>query len=72
MIPELEGITKEQPGLVEIRSVGSWVIHYCYNCSTNTHAVHREYGAAMVLINTKIVVSTMSSIKSNDNFNLCI
>ena len=56
-VSELEGITKEQPGLVEIRNVGSWVIHRCYNCSVYTHAVHREYGAALVLINSDLVVS---------------
>ncbi|KAF3423136.1 hypothetical protein E2986_00660 [Frieseomelitta varia] len=56
-VPELEGITKEQPGLMEIRNVGSWVIHRCYNCSMYTHAVHRDYGAALVLINTEIVIS---------------
>lgn len=43
--------------MVEIRNVGSWVIHRCYNCSIYTHAVHRDYGAALVLINTDIVVS---------------
>jgi len=56
-IPELETITKEQPGLVEIKNVGSWIIHRCYNCSIYTHAVHREFGAALVLINSNIVVS---------------
>lgn len=43
--------------MVEIRNIGSWVIHRCYNCSIYTHAVHRDYGAALVLINTDIVVS---------------
>lgn len=57
-VPGLETITKEQPGLVEIKNVGSWITHRCYNCSMYTHAVHREYGAALVLINSNIVVST--------------
>lgn len=56
-VPELETITKEQPGLVEIRNVGSWIIHRCYNCSMYTHAVHKEFGAALVLINSNIIVS---------------
>lgn len=56
-IPELETITKEQPGLVEIRNVGSWIIHRCNNCSMYTHAVHREFGAALVLVNSNIAVS---------------
>ncbi|XP_012243618.1 proline-rich Akt substrate 40 kDa [Bombus vancouverensis nearcticus] len=69
-IPELEGITKEQPGLVEIRNVGSWVIHRCYNCSIYTHAVHRDYGAALVLINTDIVTSPeeINKLRSNPDY----
>ncbi|XP_043269197.1 uncharacterized protein PRAS40 [Venturia canescens] len=57
-VTELEGITKEQSGLVEVRNVGSWIIHYCYNCSIYTHAVHREHGAALVLINTNMIMSS--------------
>ncbi|XP_043262952.1 uncharacterized protein LOC122403478 [Colletes gigas] len=66
-ISELDGITKEQPGLVEIRNVGSWVIHRCYNCSMYTHAIHKDYGAALVLINSDIVTSTeeINILKSN-------
>lgn len=66
-VPELEGITKEQPGLVEIKNVGSWIIHRCYNCTMYTHAVHRDYGAALVLINTNIVTSSkeIEKLKSN-------
>lgn len=56
-VPELEKITKEQPGLMEKRNVGSWIVHRCCNCSMYTHAVHREYGAALVLINNNILVS---------------
>lgn len=69
-VTELEGITKEQPGLVEIRNVGSWVIHRCYNCSMYTHAVHRDYGAALVLINTDIVTSSeeIDKLKSNPDY----
>ncbi|XP_029040092.1 uncharacterized protein LOC114874712 [Osmia bicornis bicornis] len=69
-ISELEGITKEQPGLVEIRNVGSWVIHRCYNCSMYTHAVHRDYGAALVLINTDIVTSPeeINKLRSNPDY----
>ncbi|CAL7945062.1 unnamed protein product [Xylocopa violacea] len=69
-VSELEGITKEQPGLVEIRSIGSWVIHRCYNCLMYTHAVHREYGAALVLINTDIVTSSeeIDKLKSNPDY----
>lgn len=54
----MEVITKEQQGLVEIRNVGTWIIHRCLNCSIYTHAVHREYGAALVLININMIVST--------------
>jgi len=68
-IPELETITKEQPGLVEIRNVGSWIIHRCYNCSMYTHAVHREYGAALVLVNSNIAVSFKSEHKKVFGYN---
>lgn len=69
-VPELETITKEQPGLVEIRNIGSWIIHRCYNCSIYTHAVHREYGAALVLINSNIVLSPeeINKLKSNPDY----
>ncbi|CAK9825168.1 hypothetical protein ANTRET_LOCUS3233 [Anthophora retusa] len=69
-VSELDGITKEQPGLVEIRNVGSWVIHRCYNCSMYTHAVHRDYGAALVLINTDIVTSPeeINKLRSNPDY----
>lgn len=69
-VPELETITKEQPGLVEIRNVGSWIIHRCYNCSMYTHAVHREHGAALVLINSNITLSPeeISKLRSNPDY----
>ncbi|XP_014480457.1 PREDICTED: uncharacterized protein LOC106747449 isoform X1 [Dinoponera quadriceps] len=69
-VPGLETITKEQPGLVDIKNVGSWIIHRCYNCSMYTHAVHREYGAALVLINSNIVLSSeeINKLKSNPDY----
>ncbi|XP_011867724.1 PREDICTED: uncharacterized protein LOC105561938 [Vollenhovia emeryi] len=69
-VPELETITKQQPGLMEIRNVGSWIIHRCYNCSMYTHAVHREYGAALVLINNDILLSPeeINKLKSNPDY----
>lgn len=69
-VPELETITKEQPGLVEIRNVGSWIIHRCYNCSMYTHAVHKEFGAALVLINSNIISSPdeINKLKSNPDY----
>ncbi|XP_032687284.1 uncharacterized protein LOC116851708 isoform X2 [Odontomachus brunneus] len=69
-VPGLETITKEQPGLVEIKNVGSWIIHRCYNCSMYTHAVHREYGAALVLINSNIVLLSeeINKLKSNPDY----
>ncbi|KAK2579823.1 hypothetical protein KPH14_007509 [Odynerus spinipes] len=69
-ITDLEGITKEQQGLVEIRNVGTWIIHRCINCSVYTHAIHREYGAALVLINTNIVTSPeeIERLKSNIDY----
>lgn len=69
-ITDLEGITKEQQGLVEVRNVGTWIIHRCINCSVYTHAIHREYGAALVLINTNIVTSSedIDRLKSNIDY----
>lgn len=69
-IPELETITKEQPGLVEIRNVGSWIIHRCNNCSMYTHAVHREFGAALVLVNSNIALCSeeIDRLRSNPDY----
>lgn len=69
-VPELEKITKEQPGLMEKRNVGSWIVHRCCNCSMYTHAVHREYGAALVLINNNILLSPeeINQLKSNPDY----
>ncbi|KAL0125431.1 hypothetical protein PUN28_004509 [Cardiocondyla obscurior] len=55
---------------MEIRNVGSWIIHRCYNCSMYTHAVHREYGAALVLINNNILLSSeeINKLKSNPDY----
>ncbi|XP_077255996.1 proline-rich Akt substrate 40 kDa isoform X4 [Temnothorax americanus] len=55
---------------MEIRTVGSWIIHRCYNCSMYTHAVHREYGAALVLINSNILLSPeeINKLKSNPDY----
>lgn len=69
-VSELKNITKEQPGLMEIRNVGSWIIHRCYNCSMYTHAVHREYGAALVLVNNNILLSSedINKLKFNPDY----
>ncbi|KYM78135.1 hypothetical protein ALC53_11424 [Atta colombica] len=69
-VSELEKITKEQPGLMEKRNVGSWIVHRCCNCSMYTHAVHREYGAALVLINNNILLSPeeINKLKSNPDY----
>lgn len=68
-VGELEGITKELPGLVEVRNVGAWIVHRCINCSTNTHSIHRERGAALVLINANILVSYSRYLKWSKFFN---
>ncbi|XP_015117236.1 uncharacterized protein LOC107041275 [Diachasma alloeum] len=67
---ELEGISKEQSGLVECRNVGSWIVNCCLNCSKYTHAVHREHGAALVVINTDLVMSPeeMEKLKTSPNY----
>lgn len=39
--------------------MGCWIIHRCINCSIDTHALHRERGAASVLINCNTLVSIL-------------
>nr|CAD7410070.1 unnamed protein product [Timema poppensis] len=52
---ELGRISKEQPSLVQIHNVGKWIIHFCLNCLTNTHAIHHDKGAAFVLVNEALL-----------------
>lgn len=70
MAIELENITKEQSGLIASRNIGSWVVNRCINCSMYTHAVNREHGAALVLINTNIISSAdeIYKLKSSPNY----
>ncbi|KAK3917417.1 Proline-rich AKT1 substrate 1 [Frankliniella fusca] len=67
---EVRGIAKEQPCLVQVRNVACWIVHRCINCSTDTHALHRERGAACVLINSNILSdkSTIAALKSSSSF----
>lgn len=53
---EISSIAKEQPCLVHVRNVACWIIHRCMNCCIDTHALHRDRGAACVLINTNTLV----------------
>lgn len=54
---EISSIAKEQPCLVQVRNVACWIIHRCNNCLMDTHALHRDRGAACVLINCNMLVS---------------
>ncbi|XP_051169094.1 uncharacterized protein LOC127286640 isoform X1 [Leptopilina boulardi] len=69
-VPELEVIEKEQATLVECKNIGSWTTHYCCNCSMYTHAVNSEDGNAIILINTKMIMSKeeMEQIKSSSKY----
>ncbi|XP_014230075.1 uncharacterized protein LOC106654634 [Trichogramma pretiosum] len=69
---ELENVVKEQPGLVETRHVGPWAIYRCYNCDMKTHAVHGEFGAAMVLMSSELITSEdeIKKLKASPNYSL--
>ncbi|KAK5650305.1 hypothetical protein RI129_001334 [Pyrocoelia pectoralis] len=58
-VDKLRRINKEHSGLVASRNVGNWIIHQCLNCDVQTHAIHRDRGAACVLISTKLLNSTV-------------
>ncbi|KAF7991441.1 hypothetical protein HCN44_008753 [Aphidius gifuensis] len=70
MASKLEGINKEQSGLVESENIGSWVVNKCNNCNMLTHAVHKDHGAAMVLINTNMIMSfdEIQKLKTSPNY----
>ncbi|CAH0558666.1 unnamed protein product [Brassicogethes aeneus] len=54
-VKKLVNINKAISGLVQTKIVGSWLINRCVNCDVETHAVHREEGAACVLINSHLL-----------------
>lgn len=58
-VDKLRRINKEHSGLVASRNVGNWIVHQCLNCDVQTHAIHRDRGAACVLISTKLLNSTL-------------
>ncbi|XP_075235276.1 proline-rich Akt substrate 40 kDa isoform X2 [Lycorma delicatula] len=67
---ELLGISKEQSVLVEVISIGSWVIHRCLNCQTYTHALNRDKGAASLLVNKSLITdpNLIAELKNGENF----
>lgn len=69
---ELGGISKEQSTLVQVRNVENWIIHHCLNCSTNTHAIHREKGAACVLIAQSLLTNPadIAACKNSDGYSV--
>uniref|UniRef100_A0A1Y1K116 Uncharacterized protein n=1 Tax=Photinus pyralis TaxID=7054 RepID=A0A1Y1K116_PHOPY len=58
-VDKLRRINKEHSGLVASRNVGNWIVHQCLNCDVQTHAIHRDRGAACVLISTKLLNSAL-------------
>lgn len=70
MASKLEGINKEQSGLVESENIGSWIVNKCNNCNMLTHAVHKDHGAAKVLINTNMIMSfdEIQKLKTSPNY----
>ncbi|XP_069680400.1 uncharacterized protein PRAS40 [Periplaneta americana] len=69
---ELGRISKEQSSLVQVRNVGNWIIHQCLNCTTNTHAIHREKGAACVLVSQALLTNPadVAALKNSDRYSV--
>ncbi|XP_021940972.1 uncharacterized protein LOC110840331 isoform X2 [Zootermopsis nevadensis] len=69
---DLGRISKEQASLVQVRSVENWIIHHCLNCSTNTHAIHREKGAACVLVSQSLLTNPadVAALKNSDRYSV--
>ncbi|PNF20984.1 hypothetical protein B7P43_G09496 [Cryptotermes secundus] len=69
---DLGRISKEQSSLVQVRNVENWIIHRCLNCSTNTHAIHREKGAACVLVSQSLLANPadVSALKNSDRYSV--
>ncbi|KAK0088704.1 hypothetical protein PV325_010972 [Microctonus aethiopoides] len=67
---ELEGINKEQCSLVMNKNIDLWCIHRCINCSMYTHAVHRNHGAGLVLINKNMITTNdeIEKLKSHPKY----
>lgn len=63
-------VTTEQPGLVEIKTVGSYFVYRCYNCSIYTHAVHKFHSHGLTVINGELVTSPeeIDKLKSSPNY----
>lgn len=58
----LEKITKAHSELVSTRNIGSWLIHNCINCGVETHAIHKDRGAALVLVTSNLLVCFTTNI----------
>lgn len=70
---ELGRISKEQSSLVQVRNVDNWIIHQCLNCSTNTHAFHREKkGSACILVSKSLLTNPadVATLKNSDQYSV--
>ncbi|XP_063232945.1 proline-rich AKT1 substrate 1 isoform X2 [Bacillus rossius redtenbacheri] len=67
---ELALISKEQPSLVLVRDAGDWVVHHCLGCGVGTHAIHREKGAALVLVSRAMLMNAaeIDSLKNSEHY----
>ncbi|XP_049836137.1 uncharacterized protein LOC126281324 [Schistocerca gregaria] len=63
-------ISKIQSCLVQIRCIGNWIINFCLNCSTNTHAIRRDKGAAFILF-TKAMLTDQAEISALKDSESC-
>ncbi|XP_017772591.1 PREDICTED: uncharacterized protein LOC108559757 [Nicrophorus vespilloides] len=67
-IGKLTKINKAQACLIITRDIGSWLIHECINCNTCTHAVHREKGAGLVLVSSKLLATSVLDVRKSKHF----
>lgn len=67
-VEKLSRINKEHSGLVASRTIGNWIIYQCLNCDVHTHAIHRDRGAACVLISAKLLDAVQITSARNSDF----
>ncbi|KAF5287692.1 hypothetical protein FQA39_LY15792 [Lamprigera yunnana] len=68
-VGKLNRINKEHSGLVISRTIGNWIIYQCLNCDVHTHAIHRDRGAACVLISALLLGEQLiMAVRNNELF----
>ncbi|CAH0386891.1 unnamed protein product [Bemisia tabaci] len=67
---QFEKVNVQQCNLVSTRECGSWILNYCINCSTNTHAVSLEKNTVILLVHKSLMrdPSEVSLLRLSENF----